>query len=455
MDRDAAVRAMAAWDTVREYHKRNNGEIFTPIPLAERMLDALPAAFWSNRLARVLDPAAGFGVFPVLAFFRFMDGLKHDFPDQLARRAHIVSNILCAVEIDQGNARRCADLLLRLAPGATPQVHNADFLAWSSLPGQGPFDLVMGNPPYNAKGLGIGGALWVDFVRASLALVDRRGRLLFVHPPGWRKPAGKYRSAGDIWQAYRTQGSLVRLHVQNSRRPPFPEVDWYLWQRGRRADSKTSASFDGTAPAYLTLSRTPFLPGIINATTLGILTKVVGTPGYAFVRDNRFRFPPSRAKGTVPHAHFWDESIGSYRTLGLTPKQVQAMTGLADPPFYSASKVVMSMNASNRPGRLYPTHYPEGHRIGVTTNVMYQVMPPRKAAACVRFFMSDLVATVMLICQYSAPPNRKNEPNLVNALRTPDAEATRSEKRLHDFYGLTLAERGFVAAVARDNSVTF
>ena len=451
MDRDAALQAMAAWDTVREHHKRNNGEIFTPVPLAERMLDSLPASFWSNRLARVLDPAAGFGVFPALAFFRFMDGLTHHFPDPDARRAHIVSNILCAVEIDRGNARRCADLLLRLAPGAAPQVHNADFLAWSRLPGKGPFDLVMGNPPYNAKGLGIGGVLWVDFVRASLALVGTRGRLLFVHPPGWRKPAGKTRSAGDIWQAYRSQGSLARLHVQNSRRPPFPEVDWYLWRKGRSGDPTTCASFDGHAPQKLELSRAPFLPGIINATTLSILAKVVGSPGYAFVRDNRFRFPPSRAKGPVPHAHFWDDSIRSYRTLGLTPKQVRAMTGLEDPPFYSASKVVMSMNASKRPGRLYPKHYPEGHRIGVTTNVMYQVMPPRKAAACVRFFKSDLVAAVLLICQYSPPPNRKNEPNLVNALRTPDAAATRSEETLHDFYGLTLAERRFVAAAARDH----
>lgn len=448
-ERAAVVGEMRRMSRVRDAKRRSRGEIFTPVELAEEMLGAVPESLWSNRGARVLDPAAGFGVFPVLAFFRFMRGLAHKVADERARRRHIVENILVCVELDRGNASRCRRMLARLGgDGAAPQVHRTDFLEW----GGDSFDLVMGNPPYNAEGLSRGGTLWVDFVWRSKALLRGGGMLLLIHPPGWRKPSGATRTAGDIWKSFRTEGSLVHLEIESARKPPFPEVDWYLWRRGRALSAKTTvvSGPDRSLRAVAALGKLPFIPGVVSRATLGILRKVVGSPGYSFKRDNRFRYPASVAAGPIPHVHFWDASAGDYRTLGLTAAQVRTMTGeKREPSFYAASKVVMSMNASKVPGELYPRHYPDGARVGLTSNVIYQEMPAAEAKACVRFFSSDLVRTVMKLCQYSASPNRKNETSVVNALKRPPPKAVRSEKALHDFYGLTASERSFVREFAR------
>ena len=47
------------------------------------------------------------------------------------------------------------------------------------------FDIVIGNPPYQASG-GTGNPIWQDFVKLALnALVDG-GKLAMIHPPAWR-----------------------------------------------------------------------------------------------------------------------------------------------------------------------------------------------------------------------------------------------------------------------------
>eukprot|EP00873_Tetraselmis_striata_P033994 jgi/Tetstr1/454258/TSEL_041177.t1 len=457
----ATMRELGA--RTRADRVRTMGEIYTPVELAERMLDALPPSVWRQRRSRWLDPAGGFGVFPVLAFFRFMEGLAGVMPSERERRRHIVGNILHVVELDPDNAANARRLLRRVGGGAAPQVHQADFLTWA--PAGARFDVVMGNPPYNARGLNKGGALWVRFVRKSVdAHLSAAGWLLMVHPPGWRKPpTGGRPSAGDLWARFRSEGTLVRVEIHADRRPPFPEVDWYAWRRGPGGGGTTAARTVGGVGAALSrpeaglaLRDMPFLPSVITRTTVGLLRRVIAGPGdptFAFVRDNRFRYAASEATGPIAHAHYWDEARRDYRTLGLTPGQVRAMTGASArgrvPAAYTASKVVMTVNAARRAGELYPRHFPAGTRMGVTTNVMYQEMPAGEAAAGVRFFSSDLVWTVMMLCQYSSAPHRKNEPTVVNSLRRPTAASCRSEAALHRFYGLEDAERRFVRDFSR------
>ena len=427
---------------------RANGEVYTPVELAESMLDALPASVWRNPDGRWLDPAAGFGVFGMLAFFRLMRGLAPRMPDEDARADHIVKNMLFMVELDRANVDRTKRLFARVS-AERPNVRMGDYLEWGD---SSRFDVVMGNPPYNSGGYGTGGAFrysyWVPFVLRSADRLADKGFLAFVHPPGWRKPAGETKSSGCVWKRFREEGSLVRLVTVGERRPPFPEVDWYVWQKGRPRAAKTLVT-SGGRDARASLGGLPFLPGVINRETLGILRKVLAKPNdrtYCFRRDNRFRFAAGEARGTIPHAHYWDGESGAYKTLNLSAEQVRSMFPRGEPGFYRASKVVMSMNAPRRAGCLYPARYAEGERVGVTTNVMYQEMGEREARDCVAFFSSGLARTVMALCQYSPSPNRKNEPGVVNSLRVPPPSALASGRALAAHYGLTRAEEALVSS---------
>ena len=51
------------------------------------------------------------------------------------------------------------------------------------------FDIIIGNPPYNASGTkASGNTIWQLFVNNSIKLLKPNGYICFVHPNGWRKP---------------------------------------------------------------------------------------------------------------------------------------------------------------------------------------------------------------------------------------------------------------------------
>lgn len=78
-----------------------NDEVFTPPPLANRILDSLPADVWSNHTLRWLDPGSKSGVFLREIAARLMVGLASWEPDPMARRRHILSNMLYGAAISQ------------------------------------------------------------------------------------------------------------------------------------------------------------------------------------------------------------------------------------------------------------------------------------------------------------------------------------------------------------------
>ena len=59
---------------VRNDEKEEFGEVFTPINLILEI--KLPKSCWSNPDLKLLDPSSGIGNFPVIAYYKLMDGLK-------------------------------------------------------------------------------------------------------------------------------------------------------------------------------------------------------------------------------------------------------------------------------------------------------------------------------------------------------------------------------------------
>ena len=97
------------------------------------------------------------------------------------------------------------------------------------------FDVVVGNPPYqapqNAKGKRGGGtSLWDKFVEKALdELLQKDGYLCFVHPARWRKPEDA------LWDKM-TQHQIYYLEIHNAQdgQKTFgagTRYDWYVLQK--------------------------------------------------------------------------------------------------------------------------------------------------------------------------------------------------------------------------------
>ncbi len=95
------------------YSKDNSnkrGEVFTPFPLIEQMVSALPNKSFSNPTKTYLDPCAGMGNFPLVVMQRLMKGLKSRILNKENRYRHIMENQIFMCELDRGNC----DIINRL-----------------------------------------------------------------------------------------------------------------------------------------------------------------------------------------------------------------------------------------------------------------------------------------------------------------------------------------------------
>lgn len=113
---------------IKKSKKDKNGEVFTPLTLVNEMLDKLPAEVWSNPNLKWLDPANGVGNFPVVVYYRLMDGLQDCILIEEERSKHIIENMLYMVELDQHNCDVCKKIFSIINPNAVPNIDCRSFL---------------------------------------------------------------------------------------------------------------------------------------------------------------------------------------------------------------------------------------------------------------------------------------------------------------------------------------
>ena len=182
---------------VREEEKNKFGEVFTPNKLINDMLDKLPLPkeeVWRDPNKKWLDPATGFGNFPMVVYERLMEGLAEhpDFTDSAVRSEHIITRMLYMVEYNEASCKKIRSIFgtsANLFCGS--YVNPRDPINFPD--GTTQFDVIVGNPPFNADQThegkkGGGKNLWPEFVDHSLDIIVPGGYLLFVHPALWRKP---------------------------------------------------------------------------------------------------------------------------------------------------------------------------------------------------------------------------------------------------------------------------
>lgn len=172
---------------VRKEEKDKFGEVFTPQSLINEMLDKLPKNVWSDPTLKWLDPANGIGNFPMVAFVRLDKGLSNvdGFKDKKVRQKHIIQNMLYMVELNPKNVG-----VSRRIFGKDANIYCGSFLddGWKRKFGVDKFDVIIGNPPYNAGDVGRSGEkrLDISFIIKSFSILQKKGYLLFITKTNWR-----------------------------------------------------------------------------------------------------------------------------------------------------------------------------------------------------------------------------------------------------------------------------
>ena len=181
--------------------KEKNGEVFTPLSLVNEMLDRLDDAYIKEHGKSIFtedglkwfDPAVGIGNFPIIVYQRLMKGLK--IPEE-EKRKHILEQMIYVAELNPNNVFIYKKIFgdkykLNIYQGDTLKM---DVKKEFKLPDFIGFDVVMGNPPYNANGIKHKGNknIYVYFSKKSLSdWLKPDGYMIFIHPPVYRIPNHK------------------------------------------------------------------------------------------------------------------------------------------------------------------------------------------------------------------------------------------------------------------------
>jgi hypothetical protein len=227
--------------------KKGNAEVPTPVKLVDEMLKSTPLEFWKTP-SMVFEPCCGKGNFVLGIFDRFYEGLEEMYPDEIERCRVIMTeciyyadltvlNVFITTEIMKCHVQSyCGldelDFEFNNYTGDTLELNIEDI--WD-ING---FDMICGNPPYNSSGdTATGNTIWQDFTKKALnEWLLPNGYLLFVHPPGWRKPnteRGKFTKMFDL-MTKQNQMLYLEIHGIKDGQKVFncgTRYDWYLIEK--------------------------------------------------------------------------------------------------------------------------------------------------------------------------------------------------------------------------------
>ena len=258
---------------VRKKEKNKFGEVFTPNKLINDMLDKLPPEVWRDPTKKWLDPATGFGNFPMVVYERLMEGLAAhpDYKDRdsAVRSEYIIRRMLYMVEYNEASCK-----IIRQRFGTAANLFCGSFVdpldPIRFTDGTTQFDVIVGNPPFNAdqthKGKKGGGSnLWPSFVDHSLDMLVPGGYLLFVHPALWRKPPSSRAKTLFDKMVHDNHMLYLEIHSKPDGYRDFgvqTRYDYYVIQKRRPTPSRDFTTVkDQLEQAHqLDLSRWRFLP---------------------------------------------------------------------------------------------------------------------------------------------------------------------------------------------------
>lgn len=198
--------------------KKKYGEVNTPESLRNDMLSTLmdyDATFF-NTVKTVFEPCCGKGLFLLDIIDRFMEGLSNVYSDIHERYKIIVEQCVYFADINPMNIDICRIIIDPFSQYSL-QCYLGDVLnvTISTVFQKEYFYAIISNPPYNALGkTGTGNAIWQHFVKK--ALYDWRCKyLVFVHPPGWRKPPKQDSKYNGLFEDLTRKNNMLYLEMHD------------------------------------------------------------------------------------------------------------------------------------------------------------------------------------------------------------------------------------------------
>lgn len=223
----------------RNLEKSELGEVFTPVSVIDDMLASFPKSIWKNPDYVWYDPACGVGNFPLKIIFGgegyegLLDGLSERIPNRTKRLRHILEHMLVCGDINTSSIHTLRQTMHELDPEAALRIEARDFLETAAEP---TYDIIVGNPPYNAGGTKRVGEkrMHVRFTAHGLSCLRPGGYLLFVCPPNYRE-AGS--TMNMLFRGAEGGFKYIRIYGPNETHKLFKvqaRVDSFLWQNGHK-----------------------------------------------------------------------------------------------------------------------------------------------------------------------------------------------------------------------------
>jgi hypothetical protein len=209
------------------------GEFFTPLVLIDELLKEIPESVWTDPFVKWFDPCAGRGNFFMVVFYRLMDKLNRNIPDEDKRSTHILRNMLYMNELNPVNI-----IQLKKMFGKEANISCEDFLKMDAS-NSPKFDVILQNPPYQVPKKksysgtrGSNFSLWDKFVVHSFTFLKENGGYIgCITPANWRRtehrlydtitPHLKYLSIYNKKDGLELFGAQTRfdvylMHVENN-----------------------------------------------------------------------------------------------------------------------------------------------------------------------------------------------------------------------------------------------
>ncbi len=223
--------------------KKKNAEVPTPLVLVDSMLNKIPNDFWTKKYS-VFEPCCGKGNFVMKIFEKFYNGLENKYPNKIKRCKTILQKCLYYADISNMNIFITTEILKCEVESRTGKKPTYKFNSYvgstldiniSDIFNLDNFNAVIGNPPYNSSGdTATGNTIWQIFTKNALTIwLKYKGYLLFVHPPGWRKPNTDKGNFNGLFELMTLDNQMLYLEIHGLKdgKKIFKcdtRYDWYL-----------------------------------------------------------------------------------------------------------------------------------------------------------------------------------------------------------------------------------
>jgi hypothetical protein len=448
----------------KDKERKEKGEVFTPISIVRDMLDKLPSEVWTNPYLKWLDPAVGIGNFPVIVYLKLMEGLKHfkdekiDLTGEENRRRHILENMLYMVEISEKSIFILNKVLCGKEGGGQYKlnIYDKSFIEKEYKPDI-IFDIIMGNPPYNPpkgeSGKSSGNSIWQNFVMKSFYMLSEKGYLVFVHPPGWKKPTldiyreylllqtndyTKQIRQGQVWQVLKNYGAFNYIYSNDQKSKHveyinyFPAVDYYVYQKnGDKSYCNTKSIFNGKIYESTNVKLNydlDYLPMLITNETQNILNNIVNK------NDNKLNIKADRKLAFGKN--LFDNNKLEYKYLYSTKKGGIPIYAYSDTKLDNVDKNKIIFNLFGGIDGYYIEYISSGRNLGSAHQSGFMIVDNKNIGEnIVKTFSSNILKFIFLITQYSSGMRTQNESIVANSISIPPTDFKGDLYEFYDIHG--------------------